>query len=440
MASDDPEGWDFFNATIAHADGDAGHPHPQQLQQRRRDRGERLPVALRRADPEVHARGLRADGRRRRSGRRGRSSAATSAASRCRSRTGSRAFWCRASSSARSARCEILRDPALGSSLGRRGKEHVRTHFLMPRYLRDYLRIFNELAGVMTRREPAQRTPLRAGEQPRAGHLPGGRRGAARLGRPGDGAHRAGVAPRSDLDRLGDERARRARSRSRTANGRSRCARPTAASTRCGWSSATPRPTTASTTCSPTRCCGSSSTTCGTSRTRPDIRREEIEAFEFGYNVVNEDLARAVVEELEGDARAGGDGPRLPPLHAAGPRAQGAPGRVPAPLRPHPLDPVGRLARAAHAHPRGDLRGAARERHHRLPHALLPAQLPAVLPRPDGPRGRLRARRRALRRARGVGARLPAADRPPRDAPDRPGARGWREFERGAAATAGATS
>jgi trehalose 6-phosphate synthase len=32
----------------------------------------------------------------------------------------------------------------------------------------------------------------------------------------------------------------------------------------------------------------------------PDIRREEIEAFEFGYNAVNEDLARAVVEETEG--------------------------------------------------------------------------------------------------------------------------------------------
>jgi trehalose 6-phosphate synthase len=32
----------------------------------------------------------------------------------------------------------------------------------------------------------------------------------------------------------------------------------------------------------------------------PDIRREEIDAFEFGYNAVNEDLARAVVEELEG--------------------------------------------------------------------------------------------------------------------------------------------
>ena len=30
----------------------------------------------------------------------------------------------------------------------------------------------------------------------------------------------------------------------------------------------------------------------------PDIRRNEIEAFEFGYNVVNEDLARAVVDEI----------------------------------------------------------------------------------------------------------------------------------------------
>jgi trehalose 6-phosphate synthase len=33
----------------------------------------------------------------------------------------------------------------------------------------------------------------------------------------------------------------------------------------------------------------------------PDVRREEIEAFEFGYNVVNEDLARAVVEEIADD-------------------------------------------------------------------------------------------------------------------------------------------
>jgi len=32
----------------------------------------------------------------------------------------------------------------------------------------------------------------------------------------------------------------------------------------------------------------------------PDIRRHETEAFEFGYNVVNEDLAREVLEEIEG--------------------------------------------------------------------------------------------------------------------------------------------
>jgi trehalose 6-phosphate synthase len=32
----------------------------------------------------------------------------------------------------------------------------------------------------------------------------------------------------------------------------------------------------------------------------PDIRRNETEAFEFGYNAVNEDLARAVLEEIAG--------------------------------------------------------------------------------------------------------------------------------------------
>ena len=32
----------------------------------------------------------------------------------------------------------------------------------------------------------------------------------------------------------------------------------------------------------------------------PDIRRHEVEAFEFGYNVVNEDLAEAVLDEIDG--------------------------------------------------------------------------------------------------------------------------------------------
>jgi trehalose synthase len=40
---------------------------------------------------------------------------------------------------------KILEDPELGKRLGRAGKEHVRSHFLMPRLLRDWLRIFSEL-------------------------------------------------------------------------------------------------------------------------------------------------------------------------------------------------------------------------------------------------------------------------------------------------------
>jgi trehalose 6-phosphate synthase len=32
----------------------------------------------------------------------------------------------------------------------------------------------------------------------------------------------------------------------------------------------------------------------------PDIRRHEVEAFEYGYNVVNEDLANAVIDEIDG--------------------------------------------------------------------------------------------------------------------------------------------
>jgi len=41
---------------------------------------------------------------------------------------------------------DILKDPRAGKGAGgRRGKEHVRKHFLTPRYLRDYLRIFTEL-------------------------------------------------------------------------------------------------------------------------------------------------------------------------------------------------------------------------------------------------------------------------------------------------------
>jgi trehalose synthase len=43
-------------------------------------------------------------------------------------------------------RClEILRDPGLGKSLGREGKEHARRQFLSPRLLRDWLDLFTRL-------------------------------------------------------------------------------------------------------------------------------------------------------------------------------------------------------------------------------------------------------------------------------------------------------
>jgi trehalose synthase len=46
-------------------------------------------------------------------------------------------------------RClRILRDPEHGRSLGLCGKEHVRENFLTPRYLRDYLRIFTEVLAA----------------------------------------------------------------------------------------------------------------------------------------------------------------------------------------------------------------------------------------------------------------------------------------------------
>jgi trehalose synthase len=41
---------------------------------------------------------------------------------------------------------EILREPELGKRLARAGKEHVRQHFLTPRLLRDWLRIFSNSA------------------------------------------------------------------------------------------------------------------------------------------------------------------------------------------------------------------------------------------------------------------------------------------------------
>jgi trehalose synthase len=42
---------------------------------------------------------------------------------------------------------EILRDPSEARARALKGKEHVRRHFLTPRLLRDWLVLFNRLAG-----------------------------------------------------------------------------------------------------------------------------------------------------------------------------------------------------------------------------------------------------------------------------------------------------
>ena len=145
MASDDPEGWDFYNSTLAHADGDpdihilnnfnnvgaievnAFQSLAEVVIQKSHARGLR-PDRERGAveGPAVHRRQRRRDPA---AGRATASPATSSTASRSARRASSRSSATRRS----------------GRSLGLRGKEHVRAHFLMPRYLRDYLKIFHEV-------------------------------------------------------------------------------------------------------------------------------------------------------------------------------------------------------------------------------------------------------------------------------------------------------
>ena len=61
MATDDPEGWDFFNATVAHADGDPDIHILNNLNNVGAIEVNAFQSHCRRRDPEVDARGLRAD-------------------------------------------------------------------------------------------------------------------------------------------------------------------------------------------------------------------------------------------------------------------------------------------------------------------------------------------------------------------------------------------
>ena len=146
MAHDDPEGWDFYNQTVAYADGDrdiyilsnlnnigsvevnAFQVHSAAVIQKSIREGFGLTVteALWKTRPTVAGRvgGIVAqiqDGE-----------------------TG----WLVDSPAECAAAClEILADPVAARQRALRGKEFVRRHFLMPRLLRDWLVLFNRLLG-----------------------------------------------------------------------------------------------------------------------------------------------------------------------------------------------------------------------------------------------------------------------------------------------------
>jgi trehalose synthase len=144
MATDDPEGWDYFNATVAHADGDpdihilnnlnnvgaievnAFQSHCDVVIQKSTREGFGLTVteAIWKGRPliggAVGGIPLQVSD--------GETGFLVSSVEEC------------------AQRClEILRDPGLGKQLGRAGKEAVRKRFLMPRLLRDWLALFEQL-------------------------------------------------------------------------------------------------------------------------------------------------------------------------------------------------------------------------------------------------------------------------------------------------------
>jgi trehalose synthase len=144
MATDDPEGWEFFQRTFEYADSDpdikilnnlnnvgaievnAFQSQSDVVVQKSIREGFGLTVteALWKARPTIAGRvgGIPmqiADGE-----------------------TG----YLVDSAEGAAARClEILADPELGKQLGRAGKEYARRHFLSPRLLRDWLQLFTEL-------------------------------------------------------------------------------------------------------------------------------------------------------------------------------------------------------------------------------------------------------------------------------------------------------
>ncbi len=362
MASDDPEGWDFFNATIAHADGDpdihilnnfnnvgaievnAFQSHSDVLIQKSTREGFGLTVseAIWKARPfiggNVGGIPLQIED--------GVTGFLVSSVEECAARS-----------------LEVLKDPALGKFLGRRGKEHVRTHFLTPRYLRDYLKIFTALKKESSggRHVEHERDAVPLVLVSNRGPVTFEADGSTQRGSGGVVTALTGLATHREAIWIASAMSEYDAKASREHDGR---AVPRALADR---RRRLPR---------------------APGRLRPGRLRPLLQRRRQPDAVVHPALPVGPVERsghpprgdrgvrvrlqrrqrrprrgrhrrARGQRGTGRDDPRLPPLHAARPGPPRAPRRVPAPLHPHPLDAVRRLARAADADPRGDLHGPA---------------------------------------------------------------------------------
>ena len=141
MATDDPEGWEFFNSTMAYADGDPDIHILNNLNS---------VGAI-----EVNAFQSQADVVIQKSTREGFGLTVSEALWKGRPfiggdvggiplqvQDGTTGFLVSSPDECAERALRVLREPDLGKQLGRAGKEHVRKHFLTPRLLLDWLRIF----------------------------------------------------------------------------------------------------------------------------------------------------------------------------------------------------------------------------------------------------------------------------------------------------------
>jgi trehalose synthase len=144
MATDDPEGWEFFQKTFEYADGDPDIKILNNLNN---------VGAI-----EVNAFQSQSDVCLQKSIREGFGLTVTEALWKGRPTVagnvggiplqiedGETGFLVDSSQECARRCIEILADPELGKRLGRAGKEHARRQFLSPRLLRDWLELFNEL-------------------------------------------------------------------------------------------------------------------------------------------------------------------------------------------------------------------------------------------------------------------------------------------------------